>query len=291
MPSFHPFPLNAKRLLQLFAVCLFLLSNVALQAKDSLILGVHPYITAQQIVDKFKPLADYLSKSLDKSVEIRIAKDYAAHIQAVGKDELDIAYMGPSSYVALSQQQANPLLARLEINGKPTFRGALVVGANSSFKTLKDLQGKRFAFGSPHSTMSHLVPRYLLHEAGLAEDIKQQHEFLGNHDSVALSILMGEFDLGAVKEAVYHKYQERGLKLLQWTPKISEHVFVASKKLPATEVEAIRQTMFKLSSLPEGEMILHSIKNTITALVPVKAEDYDNLRKMLSALKEQGIPE
>ncbi len=38
-------------------------------------------------------------------------------------------------------------------------------------------------------------------------------------------------------------------------------------------------------------MILHSIKTTITTLVPVQTEDYDNLREILATLKAAGIPE
>ncbi len=262
-----------------------------LQAKDTLILGVHPYITAQQIIKKFTPLADYLGSALNKTVDIHVAKDYAAHIESIKQEQIDIAYMGPSLYVELSAHQDNPLLARLEINGKSTFKGALIMGAQHHFQQLGDLKGKSFAFGSPHSTMSHLVPRYQLHQAGVTTKDLATHEFLGNHDNVALSVLMGEFDAGAVKEAVYFKYQAQGLKLLQWTPDISEHLFVARKTLPASEVEALRTALHTLSKQPQAALILQSIKKTVTGLVPVEPEDYANLRDILNTLKQQGIPE
>ncbi len=265
-------------------------SQVA-QAKDTLILGIHPYVSAQEVVKKFTPLANYLTKTLHKTVEIQVAKDYATHIEAVSKDQPDIAYMGPSSYVELLETHNNPLLARLEINGKPTFRGALIMGPQNHFKTLEELKGKSFAFGSPHSTMSHLVPRYMLHQAGIDVDRLSKHEFLGNHESVALSVLMGEFDVGAVKEEIYFKFQERGLQLLQWTPEISEHVFVASKQLPETEVQAMREALYAIGNTPEGLLVLQSIQKDVTGLVPAKVEDYANLKEILDSLKQRGIAE
>ena len=261
------------------------------QASDALVLAVHPYSTAQQILKKFNPLADYLTQRLHRPVTVQISKDYAAHLNEVGRNQVDIAYMGPASYVEMvAKYGAKPLLARLEINGKPTFRGALVKAANSPLNTLADLQGKRFAFGSTHSTMGHLVPRHMLLEVGVTVDKLAAHEFLDNHENVVLSVLSGEFDAGAVKEDVFKKYQPRGLALLTWTPEISEHLFVVRSDLPEATIEALRQALWTLAQEPGGGLILQTLQDSsLTGLVAVKDEDYANLRRILEELKRANI--
>ncbi len=262
------------------------LLSASVLANDTLVFGLHPYLPADKLEQKFNPLIDYISNTVGKPIKLQIATDYVEHTRLVGEDKVDFAYLGPASYVEMSAQYgAKPLLARLEVNGEPTFKGAVIMSPGADMTNIADLKGKHFAFGSPHSTMSHLVPRYMLIGAGISAKDLGSFEFLGNHDNVASAVLLGEFDAGAVKEAVYHKNVDKGLKLLSWTPPISEHVFVASKTLPAMQVTAIRDAMLALKAAPQRDAVLHPLKKTLTGLASVTDADYDNLRKILKTLK------
>jgi phosphonate transport system substrate-binding protein len=96
-------------------------------AAEPLKLGVHPYLPATELVERFTPLAEYLEEKTGRPVEVVISKDYAYHIGLIGKDELDIAYMGPASYVKLVEKYGQkPMLARLEVGGLPMFQGVIV---------------------------------------------------------------------------------------------------------------------------------------------------------------------
>jgi len=258
--------------------------------QSPLILGVHPYKSAATLVASYKPLASYLSRKTGRTITVKIARDYRAHIQSIGEDKLDIAYMGPASYVELvARYGKKPLLARQAIHGSPTFQGKIVVRRDSTLSTLAELAGKRFAFGDPASTMSHLVPRYMLRQAGVTVNQLAGHHFLGSHDNVALAVLAGDYDAGAVKEAVYKKYQARGLKVLATTPALSEHLFVTRSKLPASIRRTLREALYVLKDDPQGPAIMGSIKSGLTAWVPVTDADYDNLRVILDALAKAGI--
>src|SRR3989344_2974191 len=131
------------------------------QAKEPLILAVHPYLPVKEIITRFTPLADYLGKEIGRPVAVRVGRDYEEHIVHVGKDRADIAFMGPSSYLmVVAKYGKKPLLARLETDGNPLFRGYFIVRQDSPLKSLADLKGKRMAFGDRGSTMRHLVPQY-----------------------------------------------------------------------------------------------------------------------------------
>ena len=261
-------------------------------AQESLILAVHPFLPATSLLPKFEPLAAHLARSLHRPVIVEISRDYKDHIRRIGTGVVDIAYMGPASYVKLVEDHGEPaLLARLEIKGNPSFHGIVFVRDDSPIQTLEDLKGRRFAFGSPTSTMGTLVPRHVLQQAGVGPEDLGSFSFLGNHDNIALGVLVGDFDAGAVKEETFSKYQPRGLRSLAVTPSISEHLFVAAAGLPADTVAKLRVILLRTGKDEGGPEILRSIKKTVSGLVPVKDGDYDNLRMILRDLEQtEALP-
>ncbi len=252
------------------------------EVKPPFVLGVHPYLPPAELEKRFKPLLDYLSRQLDMPMELSISKDYESHIENIGNKLFDFAYLGPASYVKLTGKYGPyPLLARLEIKGKPFFKGYIVTREDSAIQKLSQLKGKNFAFGSPQSTMSYMVPRFMLREAGVSLDSLSDYKFQGNHRNVALSVLVGEFDAGAVKEEVYFKFKDKGLRQVAASPSISEHVFLCGKGLASSHHEKIRDVMLSMSKTNEGRQILQSIKKSVSGLVPVSDKDYNNLREIM----------
>ena len=277
-------------------VAFFLLLTLSLntfsgiaQAEEPLTLTVHPYLPVKEIMARFTPLADYLGKEIGRPVSVRVGRDYDEHIVHVGKDRADIAFMGPASYVTLvAKYGKKPILARLEIRGQPLFQGHFIVRQDSPLKTLADLKGKRFAFGDRDSTMSHLVPQYMLEKAGVPLDKLAYYKFLGSHNNVVLAVLSGDFDAGAVKDEVFDKFAPQGLRSLASTPFFSEHLFVTRGTLSPNTIQAVRAAMVKLKDTPKGREILKGVNPNATALVPAADTDYDNLRQVLKALGQLG---
>jgi phosphonate transport system substrate-binding protein len=260
------------------------LSVAQVHANDYLTLWVHPYLLATELINKFSPLAAYLSKKIGHPVEVKISKSYQSHIKKVGEDQIGLAYMGPASYVKMTHSYGKKtVLAGLEVNGKPFFHGMIITLQNSAITTLQDLQGKRFAFGDPNSTMGHLVPRYMLWKTGIDLENLDKYEFLGSHNNVALGVLGGYYDAGGVKEGVFYKYRKRGLKMLAKSPPLAEHLFVASNKLPEATISTLRQSLVNL----RDKTILSAIKKSVTGMVVVKDADYDPLRTIIQQFDGQ----
>ncbi len=269
----------------------FMISS-GLRAEAPLILAVHPYLPAPELMERFTPLADHLAAAIDRPVEVRVGKDYEEHVAFIGRDRVDIAYLGPASFVKLLDRYGEkPILARLEIKGRPFFQGKIIVRRESSISHLPDLRGKRFAFGDPGSTMSHLVPRYLLQQAGIDAGSLGGLQFLGGHANVAMGVLMGDFDAGAVMEDVFYEFQSRGLRELATTPPISEHVFVTHNGLSPAIIDRLRRALFSLRESERGRAIMRGIKKNMTGMVPARTADYRNLRTMLDSLAKAGVYE
>lgn len=266
------------------------LTGVTHAQERPLVLGIHPYLAATELHKRFSPLAEHLARELGRPVEIHIESSYDSHINMVGKGEIDIAFMGPASYVKLSGHFGRvPLLAAFETRGSRTFRGVIVVRKDSQIKTLKELIGKKFAFGDVNSTMSHLVPRYMLLKAGVEMGRLGKAEFLTNHDNIALGVLTGSYDAGALKEDVYAEYESKGLRSLAISDPMPDHIFVARPGLAEDSVRKVSRVLLSLKDTENGRRVLASIQKTLTALVPVRDADYDQLRKLLASLARAGV--
>lgn len=250
-------------------------------SKTKLQLWVHPYIPATEIIKKFSPLADYLSEKSGKTVQIKVSKSYKSHIERVGEGGMDLAYLGPVPYVKVTETYGRQeLLACLEVDNKPFFHSVIIARKDSPIKKVRDLKGKKFAFGNPNSTMSHLLPRYILNGTGIPVKKLKEYGFLDSHHNVALGVLGGYYDAGGVKEDVYLEYRDRGLKMLAKSAPITEHLFIANKDLPEETIETMRRLLLSL----KDRDILTSIKNSVTGMVNVEDEDYDTLRLILNRI-------
>jgi phosphonate transport system substrate-binding protein len=250
-------------------------------AAEPLVLGVHPYLLPAEIATRFAPLAGYLDRQLGRRVQVRVGRDYEQHIETIGRNTIDIAYMGPASYVKMvARHGAKPLLARIEINGKPSVSAYIVTRVDSPLRGLADLRGQRFAFGDINSTMGTIVAQHVLRRAGVGLDSLGGYRYLGSHRNVALAVLSGDYDAGAVKKEIYDELQARGLRVLVKLPEVSEHLFVARSDLPAPQVARLRQALLGLKSAPGGAAVLQAIDREMTAMVPVSDADYDSLREI-----------
>ncbi len=283
----YKMPRLVMKVLLAFAICISLCSE--LKADDVLTFAVHPYLSAMELIDRFTPLTEYLEEKADKKIKIEISGDYEEHINRIGENSVHFAYMGPAPYVRMVLNYGKkPILARLEIKGKPYFRGAIIARKGSALTSLADLKGKGFAFGDPNSTMSTLVPKFMLKEAGVDVNDLAGYEFLNNHQNVVLGVLLGNFDAGAVKEEMFILYKKRGLKALAKSPPISEHLFVASSLVPADTIESLREALFDLSKHKKGVQIMNTIKKGMTGFVRAEDFNYNNLRAIMATVNSPG---
>jgi phosphonate transport system substrate-binding protein len=174
-----------------------------------------------------------------------------------------------------------PLLVRQVIDGQPLLRGEIIVRQDSSLQSLPELKGKRFIFADANSTMGSILPQKMLAQSGVPLTSLASYQFVEGHENVAMAVLAGDYDAGAIKEEVFNKYEPRGLRALAHLPSVYDHVFVTSAKLPTALIDSLRSLLLKLIDLPEGRSIMSSIHPKMTALVAPADSDYDSLRSIL----------
>ncbi len=129
---------------------------------------------------KAKPFAEYLSQKLGREVNVTLATDYSTIVEAMASGQVDIGIMPPSAYVQARDMGAatailtSELTDLDEVTGLPlegqltgTFKGEILVKADSDIKTLTDLKGKKIATLSPNSASGYIYPVAEMKDAGI----------------------------------------------------------------------------------------------------------------------------
>ncbi len=248
-------------------------------------MGIVPLESPAVMYKKFSPLAEYLSKRLKKKIELRVAVDFQGAMSDIGQGITQFCFMTPSTYVEAHKRYAVRVLVKALREGKPFQHSVVVTRSGNAINTLEDIRGRSFAFGDPHSTSSHIVPRAMLLSAGV--DVKDllYHNYLGHHDDVAKAVLAGDFDAGGVMESTAYAFKERGLKLLKISDDIPEFNICVSRDIDPVIMAELREALVGIQDgTPEGETILKSINGSYTGFCEAGDEDYEGIRTMMSKI-------
>jgi len=249
------------------------------------VMAIGPYLSAAEVHHRFGPLARHLEGQLGHAVTIAVGNDYEEHIRVVGRDAVDLAFVGPSSYVhVVDRYGAKPLLARVEKAHRPVLEGVIFVRQDSALHSLDQLRGRRFAFGDPDSTTGSVLARYALQKSGVTLDLLGSYRHVSSSYDVVMGVLAGDFDAGAINRDLFDAQAAKGLRVLAPLPAVSEGVFVARSDLPAEQVARLRMALLQVADAPDGPAILHAISAEMTGLGPVKDSDFDGLRTIMRSL-------
>lgn len=129
---------------------------------------------------KTGPFADYLSEKLGMDVEVTLATDYSTIVEAMASGKVDLGIMPPAAYVqARNLDAAEALLSSqlvaydedteqpLEDTYTSTFKGEVLVKADSDMESLEDLKGKKIATLSHNSASGYIYPVAEMKDLGI----------------------------------------------------------------------------------------------------------------------------
>ncbi len=264
-------------------------------AADTLRLSAIPDEDPQELLRKYRPFTDYIAREVGTKVTFIPVVDYAATVEGLAAGRLDIVWYGGFTSVQATQRAkgATRLVMREE---DASFRSVFVARTDSGIRTLEDLKGRTFAFGSVSSTSGHLMPRHFLGAAGVdpERDFKK-FGFSGAHDATAAWVAAGRVDAGALNFLVWRKLVDSkridtGKTNVFWTtPPYVDYVWVARGGVPAKVRERFTQALLKLDyAKPEDRKIM-GLQRT-RKFIPARDSDWDGIRRAAIAAGMLKIP-
>jgi len=193
--------------------------------------------------------------------------------------------MSPVTYVKARGKYAVTPLVKTMTEGKAGYRSVIIAKSDSKIHAVKDIRGKRFAFGTSHSVSSYISPRVMLLNAGIELKDLLHYEFLGTHEDVINAVIQGTFDAGAVSESMASRHKDKGIKFIEFSGEMPGFIISAHKKMPRNMQESLAKALLELKdTTPEGLSVLQAIDKRYSGFTSTSDDEIRTLHAMMGKL-------
>lgn len=265
------------------AIALATLTAQAAVAAETIRFAVTDIDGLESLQKEMGPFKDAFEAASGLKVEFFPVSGCTVAVEAMAADQVDFVLTGPAEYVVFNARlDAQPVVTW----NRPDYYSNVVVLDASPIQSAEDLKGQKVSFGEIGSTSQHLQPATLLAEAGLTYGSDYEPVFLKRNVAME-ALIKGEIAAIGLNrthiDQMTEAFPDHKLRVLIKGDALPNDILLASAKVPAETVDAVRKTFAE-----HGEELLAAITATEenekyiggSFDASVTDADYDGVRKM-----------
>lgn len=257
-----------------------------------------PAQTTGTVEEGYTLLEEELAEKLGREVELEIYPNYNAVVEAINYSHVDLAFLGPTTYLIAHEQSGAEAILTPLINGEPYYYSYIVTHADNPWETLDDLLAEvgdiDFAFASISSTSGSIIPSYELLQRGVFQS-EDDHEFnsvvyTGSHDVTAQQVQNKLVDAGGIDSAIFHSLVARGdidesqFRVLWQSEQLYQYPWVVPAGTDRQLIEDIQEVFLNITD----DRIL-SVFGGASGFVITDPENYENVRNAIYAVRPEML--
>lgn len=227
----------------------------------------------------------YLEARLGRPVHFIQRGSYREILDLLLNGNTDVAWICGYPYVMYEPQLE--LVAIPTYLGAPVYRAHLIVPERDTVtRSITDLRGRVFAFSDPLSNSGHLVPRYLLIQAGKQPTpFFRRYFFTLAHRKVVEAVRVGLADGGSVDGYVWDTLVKQqpaataGVRVAWQSPPFGFPPVVARASLSLREREAVTTALLGMKESEDGNQLLQNLN--IDGFERATPSAFDGIREMV----------
>lgn len=239
----------------------------------------------EELRRSFGPFVEVMEEITGLTVEFFPVGNRTAAVTALQFEQIDVVMTGPSEYVAIGNnvEGVQPIVSF----ARPAYASIFIVAADSPYQSLEDLKGARIAMKDVGSTTGHIIPAYMLVEAGV--DIDRDVQILNLGGTLFEALVNGDVQATATGVRDWPGFVERhgeGWRILVESPQMPDDLILAG---PHVDPDCV--AFLKAVTMEHGERLIDATlapegreRYRGAALVDVDDSTYDVVRKAYAAL-------
>ncbi len=219
-------------------------------------------IYAPQVTTIWKIISEFF-ESEGVSLEPHFFKDYQLQVDALVKEEIDIAWNSPLAWLdAYLRTEGKSLNGPMRDTDRERS-SYLIVKKNSHYKNVSDLKGKKIGFGALDSPQARLIPIYFMHKNGLEfeEDYIEKRfdigiglhgDHVGGELDASKALMNNELDACWVLDRNYEAWTKDGtldenqVEKIAVTPHFDHCIFSCRPSFNEKTLDVFSTTLFKM---------------------------------------------
>lgn len=261
-----------------------------LEGENPLRVAIAAVISPQGTAESYRLLLDYLETALNRPVVLVQRRTYREINDLIEHDQVDLAFVCTSAYVEGHDTFGMRLLVAPQVNGQTVYRSLLIVPADSTAQSIRDLAGSTFAFTDPISTTGRAYPTYLLNQLGYEpETFFRRIFYTYSHDDAIRAVANNIADAAGVDSLVYEfalrrepELAER-VRVIHESPPFGIPPVVVGPHVPAAWLTTLRDLFLNMSQDPAGQEALAAIG--VERFVLIDDAAYDSVREMRARVR------
>ena len=159
----------------------------------------------------YLPVFHAITRTTGLQFDLKVGQSYGAVVEGMCNQLADIAFFGPVAYVQAHQRGCAQLLAVGVEKGESVYYAGMFTKADSPIAAVKDVKGRRMAFGDVNSASSFTFQVAMLLDAGLdpVRDLAAIR-MTGSHASSLAALTQGQVDVASLSFDSYEKAVKQG---------------------------------------------------------------------------------
>ncbi|HLB69583.1 MAG TPA: phosphate/phosphite/phosphonate ABC transporter substrate-binding protein [Candidatus Methanoperedens sp.] len=245
----------------------------------------------------YEEMIRYISKELGGPVKIIQRRSYKEVNDLVKNHEIDLAFVCSGAYIEGRSDFGMKLLVAPQLYGKTTYNSYIIVPVNSTYNSMLELRGRRFAFSDPLSNSGKLYPTYrlsLMNETpesffGKDEKGRDNYFFTYSHDSSIIAVAEQLAEGAAVDSLVFEYMKETKpeiiskVRVIETSPDFGIPPVVVPEDIDPFLEQRLKNIFLKMNKDDEGRRILSRIR--IERFVEINDSAYDSVREMRNKIR------
>jgi len=255
--------------------------------QKEILIGLIPEMNVFKQQERFRPLAEYLTKKTGVKVNITILSRYGNIIERFTTEKMDGAFFGSfTGALAIEKLGVDPIARPVNLDGSSTYHGYLFVRKDSGIRGVEGMKGRKMAFVERATTAGYIFPVAYLRQHGVKDykNFFKEAYFTGSHDAAIYSVLEKKADVGAAKHSIYDRVRksdarvDKELVILADSAKVPSNGLCVRKGLDSTLKKNLKNALLDIDKDPEGKAVLE--KFGALKFIETTKEDYSIVSKL-----------